>query len=287
MQVLSQSFDYKKQKEFVFGFFSDLHLDAHDHDAKKMKKDFDHVKSLNGRMYINGDLLDLILPGDRKRYVKGNDITTAQSAINEIIDMAVQALMPYVNHIDGIGVGNHESSVVKYHSIDPTQMIIRELNHARDKNLPPILHMGYTGYIVHNYFHGENNAVRRLAIWYHHGTGGSSPVTKGIIGFNRVVYGNDADVYWLGHLHSAAIDAGIERLHLNKNNEPYVKTLKAFYTAGYKGGHIHKQVGKYGYTPDFSTEKFYNHSSSGMVIVKSHPLATPCTVETELTTSRN
>lgn len=284
MQVLLQEFDYSKNKSYNFLFASDLHLDAHDHNRKRMLADFDQGLEAQARFYIGGDTMDMILPTDAKRYVRGSDIQESQAQINEIVNKAVRVLKPYVNNIDAIGMGNHESSVLKYHSVDPVQWLVQELNHIRDPKLLPIFHLGYTGYIVHNYHYSDKNAVRRLKIAHHHGVGGASPVTKGIIDFNRFVNSTDADIYWLGHKHTSPIDPGMERMHLDKNNQPFIKTLKAFYTAGYKGGHIHKQLGTYGYTPDFSTERFLNHSSCGCVHMTTYIAASG--IATELKTPR-
>jgi hypothetical protein len=145
--------------------------------------------------------------------------------------------------------------------------LIIELNRLRNPELSPIQHMGYTGYIVQEYTWGEKDSRRRIRIWYHHGVGGSSPVTKGMIDFNRAVVANEADIYWMGHKHVASVDPSIHRLHLDKFNNEVMQVHKGFYTAGYKGGVMHKQLGKYGYVPDYSTEKFLNHSSFGGIFM--------------------
>jgi hypothetical protein len=285
MQMLLQEFDYSKAKEFRFCFMSDWHLEAADHNRKKLKQDLEEAKETGCRVYVDGDIMDLILPGDMKRYVKANDLSESQAVINEVVENALEFLSPYIDIIDGIGVGNHESSTVKYHSIDPAAWLIMLMNQKRDKSLPPIHHMGYTGYLLLDFQHGDNRKTRRLKIWYHHGVGGASPVTKGLIDFNRAVYANDADIYWMGHKHVSSIDPGIERMYVDKANQPYIKTLKAFYTAGYKGGHIHKQLIRGGYVPDFSTERFLNHSSSGCIFLT--VFLTGGEIQTSLTTSRS
>ena len=291
VRVLSQDFDYKAQKGFNFCFTSDWHLEAAAHNRRKLKQDLDHAKKTDCRVYVNGDIFDLILPGDMKRYVKANDLSKGQAVINETIQNAFEFIEPYIDIIDGIGVGNHESSTVKYHSVDPVAWLIQRMNEKRDKALPPIHHMGYSGYLIMNFHHGEHRSIRRLKIWYHHGVGGSSPVTKGMIDINRAVYSNEADLYWMGHKHTAAIDPGIERLYLDSKNQPYVKTLKAFYTAGYHGGMIHEQVRGTEYVPDFSTERFLSRSSSGSVFMSVHLCSahtgTGYAIETSLTTGQS
>ena len=134
------------------------------------------------------------------------------------------------------------------------------------------------------------SSVQRFKIWYHHGVGGASPVTKGFIDFNRAVYANEADCYWMGHKHTSSIDPGIERMYIDKAMKPFIKKIRGFYTAGYKGGEIHNQVQGGYYVPDFSTERFLNHSSYGAVFMKiiiKHENNEGSRLQHELWTSRN
>ena len=271
MNVMTLEFNYLETREPHIAFLSDLHIEALDHNRKLLDRDLTAAADLGARMLFNGDIMDMILPGDRKRYVKGSDTLSATAGINEVIERGVELLGPYVDFIDGIGVGNHESAVVKYHSVDPVQWLLGRLNSMRSPSLKPIAHMGYTGYVRVRHVRPDGGSTKTLDIWYHHGVGGASPVTKGMIDFNRAVYANDASVYWMGHKHVSTIDPDISRMYLDREGNPYFKTIKAFYTAGYKGGMIHEQMRKGSYEPDFSTERFLNHSSTGMVVMKMRP----------------
>ena len=116
--ALIQRFPYKAGDEFNFGLFSDLHLDSAHHNRKKLLTDLQDCVDHQGRIYINGDIFDFILPGDRKRYTRGSDESDVDDILGKIIRQGVEILAPFVNHIDLIGMGNHETAVLKIHHLD-------------------------------------------------------------------------------------------------------------------------------------------------------------------------
>lgn len=73
---------------------------------------------------------------------------------------------------------------------------------------------------------------------YHHGAGGSAPVTKGIIDFNRMAaFICDADVLWVGHKHNRFIDTGVrERLTAGDEvlHEPILCVMTGAYMDTYR-----------------------------------------------------
>jgi len=62
---------------------------------------------------------------------------------------------------------------------------------------------GYGGFIVFQGDKGGSNRSRSVRMYYFHGSGGGSPVTKGVIQTNRRAASVDADIYWSGHIHEA------------------------------------------------------------------------------------
>jgi len=182
---------------------SDLHLGASCVDYDLIKEECEDAKSRNARICINGDLLDLILPKDHKRYVPDAlhpSIAGRRDVLNASVKLAVKILKPYAHLIDLIGMGNHETAVEKYHAADPIAMVIDELQRHTDHK---IFYGGYNGFIDYRLetVRGKTPRGSRLVIFYHHGGGGSSPVTKGMIDFNRLGYVH-ADVKWVGHKHN-------------------------------------------------------------------------------------
>ena len=123
-----------------------------------------------------------------------------------------------------IGVGNHETSMIKYHGFDAVHLLIERLGSH-------IVHGGYTGIlklpldIMYEKKPKEEKTTKKKSkskkrkpdnkepeyqrtgglvyrIWYHHGKGGNAPVTEGLIDFARASsYVHGADILWMGHKH--------------------------------------------------------------------------------------
>lgn len=182
---------------------SDLHIGAANIDYDLINRELEDAKARKSRILINGDLLDLILPKDHKRFVPDvlhSEIAGRRDTLNASVKFAVKILKPYANLIDMIGMGNHETAVEKYHAADPIAMVIDELQrHAKHK----IFYGSYNGFVDYRISTIRGNSPRgsRLIIFYHHGGGGSAPVTKGMIDFNRLGF-VQADVKWVGHKHN-------------------------------------------------------------------------------------
>lgn len=258
--------DYSKQKTHYLALFSDLHLEADDCDIEACKADFDEAMKYNARININGDLVDLILPSDRKRYTRGNDRFNLDSQLNYITEYAYNFLKPYVNNIDSISPGNHEESVLKYHHYDILRGVITLLNMVRDKKLSPIHQGGYKGFLRYSFSHGNNGRVRNLTIFRHHGSGGSSAVTKGMIDFSRVIPYYNADIYWLGHKHTSITDNGIQQARLDKNGDIVIDKKLALFTAGYKKAVSQRDYSD-GHILDYS-DKFYGLQAQGYGLIE-------------------
>lgn len=233
-KCLGFSFDYSKQKEHTFGLFSDLHIDADGFNKKLFNRHAERVVNAGGRIYINGDTFDAILPQDKKRYTASMAKYQQDDQIMPRIAEAVEVLKPYVDHIDMIGVGNHETAILRYHGIDIVRMLVWELDKLRSKNLQQIKCGGYTWFIRQKYIHGDNRSTKTLDIWYNHGTGGTAPVTKGMIGMSRATNSYLADVYWMGHIHRNWANPGDVVIYPDAVGNIVTKKITCVYTGGYK-----------------------------------------------------
>ena len=188
---------------------SDLHIGAAHVDYKLIQQELDDALANQDRILINGDLLDMILPKDHKRYsanVVHPRIARRQDQVNAAVTWAVEILSPVAHLIDMIGVGNHETAVTKWHSIDPTLLILWELDKvAKSKDPDHVIHYGgYTGFVDYRLRNETGNSYRWV-LYYHHGSGGAAPVTKGLIDFNRKDVFIDADMIWMGHKHNRLV----------------------------------------------------------------------------------
>jgi len=234
LNVSKLSFDYTTQKKFLFGLMSDIHIDSPGHDKIRFNGDMDRLASERARILFNGDIVDGILPTDRKRYSRSGDAQKTDAQTNEIADYAVSRLAPYADYIDYLGAGNHEFSIVKYNNTDILSMIARDLNKIRSSKLPQIMRGGYVGFI-YLHFHRSGESVKRYVIYRDHGKGGNSPVTKGTIGLNRLYGTFDCDLAWLGHSHTSIIDSASQwQIGVSSNGKYYQRQKVGIITPGYQ-----------------------------------------------------
>ena len=193
---------------------SDLHIGAPQVDYKLIDKELKLAKENGDRILINGDIWDLILPKDHKRFtpsVLHPRLHGRTDVVNAAIDWAVEILSPYAHLIDMIGLGNHETSIEKFHSLDPLSILIHKLQEqlpAKNKD-HQINYGGYTGFVDYRFRWNEGGKVEddnrgggrnRVVVYYHHGSGADAPVTKGTIDMARKGWVR-ADLVWMGHKH--------------------------------------------------------------------------------------
>jgi hypothetical protein len=118
--------------------------------------------------------------------------------------MALGILKPYADVIDVVGVGNHETASEKYHNVDPTQILVHQLQQLGS----PCAYGGYEGW-YRVQFRGHDRKYWSWSRRDHHGMGGAAPVTKGMIDFARFgLWVEGADCLWVGHKHNRFLDWG-------------------------------------------------------------------------------
>ncbi len=250
--------EYQGTPELKLALFSDLHICGGDVDMIRMKHDFEQAVKEDRRILINGDIAELILPSDRKRWTASKMQSQRDDVLNEQLDKVYIFLKPYADSIDVIGTGNHDESPIKYDSFDLVGALIALLN--RDKTNGCIHRGGYQGYVQYKLMPTtKKRGSIPFTIYMHHGSGGSAPVSKGMIDFNRVVYSHNADLIWLGHKHTAIQDNGIMRDGLDQMGNYVQKVCKAVITPGYK---THDIDTKKGYRIHYS-DTFYNMQAKG------------------------
>lgn len=208
MEYLHFRHNAQLRKHFYRALVSDLHLDGPDFDNASFRLDFERISSYHPeecQAHINGDTLSLIMTGDRKRHTNSSTPNDRDEWIDYAKELAIKKLSPYADYIDMIGLGNHETSCIRFNHTDPIRDIIKELNHKRSDTLPEIVHGGYEG-IIHETFQArEKGGSYTVSIGYNHGQGGTSEVTKGAIDLDRYSRSFDTDIIWLGHKHTRVI----------------------------------------------------------------------------------
>lgn len=276
-QVLYQ--DYSEVKEFNYFFCSDLHFGSKGQDIQALEKDFKKARERNCKIFINGDVFDLILSGDRKRYSPSSDKYNSDNNINLHINEAFDFLSPYADLIVLIGTGNHCTAVQKFHQMDVIQQLIWSLNTKHNTN---IKHGQYSGFVLLRYHWGENGQVRTRKIYYNHGQGGAAEVTKGTIGISRHMLTKNADIYHFGHVHQKVLLPSEYVLDVDKNGNIISKERAAFITGAYMKVFSQYDANKKGYELNYGEEKMRSLQGVGGIFMK-HTLDSDGTIYQEFT----
>jgi len=227
--------DYRNGDKFNIQLMSDLHLGASSTNEKSILRELDRAKEIGARININGDLFDGILPKDMKRYqpeVIAQGLQGKDDLINQTVEYVCDFLKPYQHLIDGIGMGNHEFALLSHHNINLITWLITRLNQDSDHKT---LYLGYSGFLTYRFTYATSNGkVKSVCIYYHHGTGGgTAPVTKGVIQFNRSnTWIEGADVIWLGHNHERMSVADV-KVAPDQNGNPSFREIRCVRTGSY------------------------------------------------------
>ena len=107
--------------------------------------------------------------------------------------------------------------------------------------------------------------MTRYDIFEHHGAGGSAPATKGMLDFNAIAKGVNADLIVIGHKHNAIADFSTPIMSINQSGEVVLKNRQCLQTPSYQKGRT------IDYNLNFA-ERFYNHQAlSGYASVNLMP----------------
>jgi hypothetical protein len=194
---------------------SDAHHDAVGSDRELEEK---HLRqALERKAYILdiGDLFDCM----QGRYDKRADRSALREEyqhgpyLDRLVDVAAHRYAPYLERWVLMSPGNHETSVAKHNDTNLTERL-----YSRLKPEAPLLQMGtYQGF-VRIRMRRDKSRIGNFTIAYHHGFGGSAPVTRGVIQTNRMAISYpDADIVWSGHTHTEFY-LSIARLRLNASD---------------------------------------------------------------------
>ena len=232
------------------GLFSDIHFDSPDCDKITLKKHFDYCLKDNRYILIGGDLFDSILLRDMKRAVN-HLVTQKDNQLNVKLEETADFLNPYKDIILFIGRGNHEESVIKYNGLDLLQMLTTMLNVG---NKHKIQYGNYANFIRISWLKSSGKSTLHYDIFQHHGAGGSAPATKGMLDFNKIAKGVNADLIWIGHKHNAIADYSDPVMYIDNNGKVQLKNRQLIQTPSYQKGRT------IDYNVNFA-ERFYGHTA--------------------------
>ena len=184
------------ENEFHIYNSPDNHWDNPKCDRELMKEHFDEAKKMGAAIVMPGDTFCLMQGAYDPRKSK-SDIRPEHNVskyLDAVIDDAADWYSPYKDNIVAIGLGNHETAILKRNETHVLERFAGKLGGNAQV-------MGYHGWVVFRFFKsGQRRWDYRL--YFRHGSGGGGPVTRGQIEFSRnMMHIEGADCISMGHIH--------------------------------------------------------------------------------------
>ena len=172
---------------------SDEHFDSVDCDRTLLKRHHEEAKAKNAPIFKFGDVFDCMGGKYDPRTHKG-DIRPEHN-VKDYFDAIVRDAYSFYKDYDVafISNGNHEESVLDRHETDLIGNLSERLGCASGL---------YDGFLRLSFSAEDGSAKRKFDVYYNHGGGGNSPVTRGVISTNRRGVAYDADLFVSGHNHN-------------------------------------------------------------------------------------
>jgi len=183
---------------------SDLHLDSKSCDRKWLKGIFDEVIEKNGIIILLGDVFDVMGGRDDKRSNKGDIKKQYQEDdyYDRVAEDVAEFLVPYVDNIGFISLGNHETAVTKHHEKSMLTALMLQIFAKCQKKINIV--NKYTGWVKFRTEKGKTRGgITVWNMWYHHGSGGGAVMSYGVLKTKRRQAVLDADIFVTGHTHQA------------------------------------------------------------------------------------
>lgn len=178
----------------------DVHWDNPKSDHELLKRHLKEAKDRDAKILFGGDLFCVMQgrydPRRSRSGIRPEHDTTHY--LDAVIDTAVEFFAPYAEQIIFIGHGNHEASVSKNNE---TSVIDRFAEGIRQSGGHPVVG-GIGCWWLFGTCNSNGTRKHMTPAFFHHGSGGGGPVTKGVIQTNRrAVYLPDAKFIFTGHIH--------------------------------------------------------------------------------------
>lgn len=235
---------YKDGVDQKFLLTADRHWDNPMSDWGMQRRHLEQAKKAKAGIIDIGDLFCAMQGKFDKRSNKSS--VRREHQVDEYLDALVRTagdfFEPFAKQFVVLGMGNHETAILKRHETNLTDRLVERLRRAGS----PAQNGGYSGWVIFEFMNlgtGERHVTK---LWYIHGYGGGGPVTRGVIQTNRrAVYLPDANIVISGHTHDEW-NVPIMRTRLDDSGKQYldeqthvqVPTYKDEYGDGFGGWHI-------------------------------------------------
>ena len=123
-------------EDFGVTFVGDPHTFKVPALTQQLADDLKDATERGDRLVIWGDISEWIVPSDSKRYTNAKHNRDVDDVVGHEIKRLADFYEPYVNNIEIMKLGNHETEFMKRHYVDPMRMLIDELNRRRDQSRP-------------------------------------------------------------------------------------------------------------------------------------------------------
>ena len=229
---LSMEYVGRQDWEQWFLFTADHHFDSTHCDRELLEKHFKQAKERDAKVFVFGDLFDVMQGKNDRRGSKGDlrEEYRGGNYYDLVVSDAAKFYGKYSDQLCLLTYGNHETAITKHQETDVLQRLADLINFTNNSSVAV---GAYSGWVTLR-FHVDSSRVRRFRLFYHHGSGGGGPVTKGVIQTNRrSTFIPDADFIVTGHIHEAwHLETVQERL--NNVNVPYLSAQHHIQLPTYK-----------------------------------------------------
>ena len=177
---------------------ADIHFDSVFCNRALLRALLDEALAKQAPIAVYGDFFDLMQgKGDRRsdsgemrpEYVG----TPGVKYLDSVLEDSVEFWRKYAEMIMMISDGNHGTAAARHKETDVVMRLCDALG---------IQHMRYSGWVKYQLKKDTGGHKASRIEYYHHGSGGDSPVTLGMIGTNRRQAAYVADIYTSGHNHN-------------------------------------------------------------------------------------
>ena len=237
-------------KDFSFKFLLsfDRHWDNPKSSHELQIQHLDEVKKLKTFCLDGGDLF-CAMQGKYDRRASKSDVRPEHQNgeyLDSLVNTASEFFEPYAHCMPILGLGNHETAILKAHETNLTDRLVHSL---KERTGQKVYMGGYSTWVRFRLRFGKDKRIRASKVlWMFHGSGGDAPMSFGTLNVKR--QGSiipDADLVATGHSHNEFV-VPLTRARLTKGGTPYldeqlhvkVPTYKEEYGKGIKGWHVER-----------------------------------------------